>query len=371
MVGMNGSRRAALRRALQGLGASGAALTAGPSLQYFTGWDVQATEHMTTYLIPADGGAEACVVTGLDLPAAEADLAGGARVFAYRRGEAEAAFRAALEAAGLLGRPLAVERLRLRACEEDALRGGGAGPLLAGDGPLAACRQVKDGDELARVRRAVALGEEAFRAVLPHVRAGVREDEVARRLEAAILERGGHLGPKRAAVLTGPRSAFPHGQPGPTPLRPGDLVIVDFSARVEGYLCDITRTLAVGEVDAAWAAMAEAVLAANRAGVAAVRPGAICREPDAAVRAALRAAGLEKAFVHGTGHGIGLDLHEGPSLAATSADTLEPGHVVTVEPGVYLPGRGGIRIEDDVVVTATGAEVLTTLPRGLIRVPEA
>ncbi|HVB11184.1 MAG TPA: Xaa-Pro peptidase family protein [Bacillota bacterium] len=368
---MNESRRAALRRTLGALGADGAALTAGPSLQYFTGWDVQATEHMTTYLIPASGGGDACVVTGLDQPSAEADLGGRARVFAYRRGDVEATFHAALQAAGLAGKRLAVERLRLRGCEEDALRGGGSGELVAGDQPLAACRQVKDAGELASLRRAAALGEEAFRAVLPRIRAGVTEDEVALRLEAAILERGGHLGPKRAAVLTGARSAYPHGQPGAVPLRPGDLVIIDFSARVDGYLCDITRTLAVGEIDPSWAPTAAAVLAANRAGVAAVRPGESCQAPELAVRGVLGPAGLEAAFLHSTGHGIGLDLHEGPSLSRASRDTLAPGMVVTVEPGVYLPGRGGIRIEDDVIVTETGAEVLTTLPRELIQVPGA
>jgi Xaa-Pro aminopeptidase len=370
MAGMGEPRRAALLRVLASLGVQGVALTAGPSLQYFTGWDIQATEHMTTCLIPA-AGPEVCVVTGLDLPSAQADLGDGVRVFAYRRGEVEATFRAALQAAGLLGRRIAVERLRLRACEEDALRGGGAGELIAGDAPLTACRQVKDATELRHARTAAALGEEAFREVLPGIRAGVSEDEIARRLEAAILVRGGHLGPKRAAVLTGPRSAFPHGQPGPTPLRTGDLVIIDFSARVAGYLCDITRTLAVGAVDPSLRAMADTVTEANRAGVAAVKPGASCREPDQAVREVLRRAGLEAAFVHGTGHGIGLDLHEGPGLSAGSNDALAAGMVVTVEPGVYFPGRAGIRIEDDLIVTETGAEVLTSLPRGLIDVPGA
>ncbi len=364
---MPDSRRAALLAALRSVGAEGAALTAGPCLQYSTGWDVLPPEHMPDYLVSEAG--YACVVTGLDLPSAEADLGGRAKVFAYRPGEVEATLRAALQAAGLAGRAIAVERLRLRACEEDALRGGGAGELLAADGPLATCRQVKDEGELALARRAAALGEDAFRAVLPAIRAGVTEDEVALRLEAAILQRGGHLGPKRVAVLTGARSAYPHGQPGATPLRGGDLVIIDFSARVGGYLCDITRTLAVGAVDPSWQPIAAAVLAANRAGVAAVAPGQSCRAPEEAVRGVLREAGLEEAFVHGTGHGLGLDLHEGPSLSRASRDTLRPGMVVTVEPGVYLPGRGGIRIEDNVIVTATGAEVLTTLPRELIQVP--
>jgi Xaa-Pro dipeptidase len=369
MTAATAGRREALRGVLERLGVAGAALTPGPALRYFTGWDAQATEHLTVYLLPVRGH-ETCVVTALDREAAAAELDGQAEVFPYRRGEVAAAFHAALSAAGLLGAALAVEALRLRLGEAEALQAGGAGPLRGADGELAACRRVRDAAEIAASRRAVAVGEAAFRAVLPRVRAGVTEDEVARWLEAAILEQGGLPGPKRPAVLTGPRSAFPHGQSGATPLRPGDVVVVDWSARCDGYLCDITRTLAVGTPPPAAVDLADVVLRANRAGVAAVRPGAAASAPDAAVRAVLRAAGAEAAFVHGTGHGVGLDLHEGPSLGAASTDTLAAGMVVTVEPGVYLPGRFGIRIEDDVLVTAGGAEVLTTLPRELVRVPD-
>jgi Xaa-Pro aminopeptidase len=168
------------------------------------------------------------------------------------------------------------------------------------------------------------------------------------------------------AVLTGANSALPHGSSGGRELAPGDLLIVDIGAAVGGYHADITRTYVVAaEPDARQLELFEVVREAQRAGIAAARPGTPCREIDRAARSVIETAGFGAFFVHRTGHGLGLDVHEPPSLHAQNDEQLLEGAVITVEPGVYLPGYGGVRIEDDVVVTASGPEVLTRAPVGL------
>jgi len=160
-------------------------------------------------------------------------------------------------------------------------------------------------------------------------------------------------------VASGPNAAKPHARPGDRRLREGDLVILDFGCVVDGYCSDMTRTIVLGEVDAISTRLVEVVTAANLAGVAAVRAGVAASVVDAAARGVIAEAGWADAFAHGTGHGVGLDIHEAPRVGASSPDVLEIGDVVTVEPGVYLPGLGGARMEDSVVVTADGCTVLT------------
>ncbi|MDX1389634.1 MAG: M24 family metallopeptidase, partial [Acidobacteriota bacterium] len=167
-------------------------------------------------------------------------------------------------------------------------------------------------------------------------------------------------------VAAGPRSALPHARPSDRPLRRGDLVLFDFGATVDGYCSDMTRTFVLGPA-AEWQRDAhQAVAVAQEAATAALAAGVQSRDVDAAARETLRAAGLADRFGHGTGHGIGLEVHEAPRIYARSDDVLQAGSVVTVEPGVYLPGRGGIRIEDDVVVEEGGARVLTRFSRELV-----
>jgi Xaa-Pro aminopeptidase len=168
------------------------------------------------------------------------------------------------------------------------------------------------------------------------------------------------------AVLSGENSALPHGSSGRRELAPGDLLIVDIGAAVGGYHADITRTYVVGaEPDARQRELFEVVREAQRAGIAAAMPDTPCREIDRAARSVIEAAGLGANFVHRTGHGLGLEVHEPPSLHARNDERLAEGAVITVEPGVYFPDYGGVRIEDDVVVTASGPEVLTRAPIGL------
>jgi Xaa-Pro dipeptidase len=215
----------------------------------------------------------------------------------------------------------------------------------------------------------VAIAEAAWAATLPGMRAGVSEAEVASELTVALLRAGSEPElPFFPIVATGPNGAQPHAVPSERRLAPGDLVIVDWGARYEGYCSDLTRTVAVAgaPVPPRLAEAYQAVVAANLAGRAAVRAGVTGAAVDSAARAAIEAAGLGPYFVHRTGHGLGLECHEEPNINAGEKLPLPVGAVFTVEPGVYLPGVGGVRIEDDVAVTAGGGETLTTLGRDLV-----
>lgn len=209
----------------------------------------------------------------------------------------------------------------------------------------------------------------AAEGATPGLDGAVTEAGVARELEGRLVARGADGCAFPTIVAAGEHGARPHHQPTDRPLRHGDLVTVDGGARRQGYCADMTRLVAVGGLAAVDPRLAEAVgplTAAQQAGVAAAGDGVAAREVDAACRSALAAAGLADAFTHGTGHGIGLEVHEAPRVAPSSTATLTEHTVCTVEPGVYLPGVGGARIEDVVAVTADGAERLTTTPRDVI-----
>jgi Xaa-Pro aminopeptidase len=224
-------------------------------------------------------------------------------------------------------------------------------------------------DEVARLRAAAAglsaVAEAGFAAVRP----GIAEREVAGAIEAA-LRAGGYERPAfDTIVASGPNAALPHYRAGERRLSEGDLVVLDFGGVLDGYCSDLTRTVSVGTPSSDALRVHAAVLAAQRAAIDAVRPGVLASLVDTAARQVLDAKGLGEAFGHGTGHGLGLDVHEDPRVARTTAEspsaTLEAGMVITVEPGAYLAGWGGVRIEDDVLVTPTGSETLTSVPRDL------
>jgi Xaa-Pro aminopeptidase len=229
-------------------------------------------------------------------------------------------------------------------------------------------RAVKDGGELAAMRRAAALMDAAFADLLPQVRAGVSERELALALEYDLRRRGAEGVAFPFIVASGPNGAYPHARAGERILQPGDLVTFDVGARVAGYCSDMTRTVAVGEPGRRAREVYAAVSAALDAALAAVRAGAACRDVDAAARSVLAGAGLDEAFGHGLGHGVGLAVHEAPRLSrhTPEGERLLPGMVITIEPGVYLPGWGGVRIEEEVVVGEGGYELLTRSPRQLL-----
>ncbi|MFP5487266.1 MAG: M24 family metallopeptidase, partial [Acidimicrobiia bacterium] len=206
----------------------------------------------------------------------------------------------------------------------------------------------------------------ALASVLPELETGPTELAFAAALEAEMRAGGADDISFDTIVASGPNGSRPHHQPGPRRIEPGDLVVVDFGALVDGYHSDMTRTIPVGGVgalDDTQRRMLEVVTAAQAAGVAAVAAGAPVAGVDAACRAVIDDAGWGEAFVHGTGHGVGLDIHEAPGVNGTSTASLAAGQVVTVEPGVYLPGHGGVRVEDTVVVTSDGCHPLTCAPK--------
>jgi Xaa-Pro aminopeptidase len=227
-------------------------------------------------------------------------------------------------------------------------------------------RRTKDAGELARLAAAATIADQALNEVRPQLDQGLTEEAFGRTLDFE-MRRWGASGPSfDTIVASGPNAAMPHHRPGSRVIRGGEPVVLDFGARFDGYCSDMTRTVWVGEVaDPTLRRAVDVVLASQAAGVAAVRAGISCADVDQACRQVIADAGWADFFVHGTGHGVGLDIHEAPSVAATSTDTLEAGNVVTVEPGVYLPGLGGVRIEDTVVVTADGCRPLTSTPKDL------
>ncbi len=224
-------------------------------------------------------------------------------------------------------------------------------------------RRVKDQGELDRLRRAADIADQALEAVRPMLGRRHTEVEIARALELAMAERGADDLSFPTIVASGPNSALPHAVPTDRAIESGDLLIIDFGAKVDGYGSDMTRSFLIGDCSPEQRRIHDAVVEAQAAGVATVRAGAGELDVDTACRSVLESHGLGPAFVHGTGHGIGLEIHEAPLLSARATGTLQLDSVITVEPGAYLAEVGGVRIEDSVVVTEAGCEPITRSPK--------
>ena len=229
-------------------------------------------------------------------------------------------------------------------------------------------RMVKDEDELARIRAAVIMGANLFDCVLAVLRPGIKESEVAAEMEYAARRAGAEAMSFPTIIASGVRSALPHGRASDQPVAPGAFVVCDFGVILEGYCSDQTRTVWVGPTSEEARRAYEAVREAQQAAIDAVRPGVSVGEVDAAARKVLRRNGLGRYFTHSTGHGVGLEIHEAPRVAAGQKEVLQPGMVITIEPGVYFPGKWGVRIEDMVAVTAGGCEVLTPTKKDFLAV---
>jgi Xaa-Pro aminopeptidase len=220
-------------------------------------------------------------------------------------------------------------------------------------------RMVKDEDELAVIRSAVNLGAKLFDRALEVIRPGVKECDVAAEMEYAARRAGAEAMSFSTIIASGERSALPHGRASDKPIKPGGFAVCDFGVILGGYCSDQTRTVWVGSVSEDARVAYEAVLEAQLAAIAAVRPGMSVGDVDGAARKVLRKRGLGRYFTHSTGHGVGLEIHEAPRVGAGQKTVLQPGMVITIEPGVYFPGKWGVRIEDMVTVTARGCDVLT------------
>jgi Xaa-Pro aminopeptidase len=246
----------------------------------------------------------------------------------------------------------------------EKLRAGGAS-LVATGGLVEKLRAVKDEAELEAIRRAAEVTDEAYLRLALESFCGRREIDLAWRMRELFHELGADDEAFSTIVGSGPVGALPHAEPGKRVVQEGDLVVVDAGARIDGYCADCTRTFACGEPPAELRRAYEVCLVAQEAGVAAVRPGAVAGEVDAAARELIETSEFAGRFGHGLGHGVGVEVHEAPTLRAESEDVLEAGNVVTIEPGIYLEGLGGVRIEDLLIVTDEGARVLTKFPKEL------
>lgn len=224
-------------------------------------------------------------------------------------------------------------------------------------------RLIKDEDELAAITAAARITDFALQAVTSDLEPGVTERQVAWRLEVAMRDMGSHGPAFPTCVAAGPNSARPHHDPSDRQISAGEPIVIDMGATVDGYCADLTRTIMLGDPPPEFRERYNAVLRAQLAALEHIGAGMTGKEADSIARAAIADAGFGDQFIHGLGHGVGLLIHEGPSLGASSDDRLEPGHVVTIEPGIYLEGWGGIRIEDLAVVTSDGLAVLSNAPK--------
>jgi Xaa-Pro aminopeptidase len=254
------------------------------------------------------------------------------------------------------------------AVARDWMNAAGGAQVLPTNGIVAGLRSIKDENELANLREAIALADDALAAGLVSIRTGMTENELAWFIESYMRTHGAQGVAFDLTVACGPNSARPHARASGTWLEAGQPIVIDMGAKVRGYRSDLTRTLVVGEPkdEARFWEVYNTVLRAQVATEAVIRPGMTAPEVDAVARDFISAAGYGDCFDHGLGHGVGLEIHEQPFLSRTSTAVIRPGMVITIEPGIYLPGWGGVRIEDIVLITENGAEVLTRSPKNPI-----
>jgi Xaa-Pro aminopeptidase len=274
-------------------------------------------------------------------------------------------FRRALQSLGLDGKRIGVEPRQMRLLEYNYIHSGAPGAEFPDASEVVSRLRVhKDEREIASMRKAVRVAQAALEATLSLVKIGMTEQELAAELLLQLLRAGTQPELSFSPIVSsGPNSANPHASPSERKLQPGDLLVVDWGALADGYVSDLTRTFAVGEVEAEYQKIHRIVQEANAAGRAASKPGVPCANVDIAARSVIEKAGYGQYFTHRTGHGIGMEGHEDPYMRGDNLQLLEPGMTFTVEPGIYLPGRNGVRIEDNMAITAQGADCLSDMPR--------
>lgn len=344
------------------------------NLRYLSGLKFHHGKRLTLAIVPADGAPPCFVIPALELNQAQAKTQIPMRFFPWSdaAGPAEALRDALATAIGpeLRGRPIGVEYTAMRVMELRALEAAlpdlrtvDAIPLLS------ELRMVKDAQELALMTEAVRIIEVALANAIAQIGPGMTERRLSKIISEEVAAAGGEGETFENIVASGPHGASPHHSNTDRAFQPGDLIIIDCGALYGGYGSDITRTIAYGEPDEEARRVYELVKRANAAGCAASRPEATGTEIDAAARRVIAEGGYGEHFIHRTGHGLGLEGHELPNIVAGSDEPLAPGTTFTVEPGIYLPGKLGVRIEDNLVITASGARSLTSFERELIVIP--
>jgi Xaa-Pro dipeptidase len=364
---MTFSRLERLRTSLAQANLEAVMLNPGPSLTYLTQLHFHLMERPVVLLVARDKD-PVIVLPELEMPKTNL-FPYKVNAFPYGEdpSEWEVVFHNAIFSLGLDGKKIGVEPRQLRLLEFQYVRNGAPeAEFPDASAALGSLRLRKDEAEVTAIRRAVQIAQEALEATIPFIKIGLTEKEIAAALMVQLFKNGSEPElPFSPIVSSGPNSANPHASPSERKLQSGDLLVVDWGATKDGYISDLTRTFAVGEVEPEFKKIAEIVLAANKAGLLAGRPGAPCANVDNAARNVIEQASYGKFFTHRTGHGIGMDEHEEPYIRGDNFQMLYPGMTYTVEPGIYLPDRGGVRIEDNVVVTKEGVEVLSDMQREL------
>lgn len=362
------ARQERLRTLARERNADAVALVPGANMVYFTGLHYHLSERPTIALVLSGGGmafiSPKLEYSKLQDRLEELDVQ---EVFTWSDEDGyEGAFQQTAEKLGLRGGVLGVDDVTMRVFEWLAFSAHAPGLHVAGFGQdLLNLRAIKNADEIDAMRQAIKLSEKSLEETLEHIKAGMTEREIATILVSRLQANGSQGLSFDPIVLIGEKSALPHGVVGNRELREGDFLLFDFGGMVNGYPADITRTFVYGTPTDEMSAIYEAVQGANAAARAVVRPGITGDEIDRAAREVIEAAGFGEYFFHRTGHGLGLEVHELPQIAAGETLPLVPGMVFTIEPGIYIVGSGGVRIEDNIVVTEDGSESLTTFPRDM------
>ena len=366
---MNERRLNNLRLQMSAYQMDGVALVPGPNMVYFSDIHAHLSERPIALFVPTQDE-PAIIIPSLEAMKARTAGISEERIFDWSDEVwFEGAFQAAAEALGLSNWSLGVETLYMRVLESRQLLKSAPGlDILSADELISGLRGIKDDDEIATMERAVAVAEQAMNTLLPNIQIGMSEKQIAAMLTQELLDAGADAVAFGPIVASGPNSAIPHAVPTDRQIQEGDLLLFDWGALIDGYASDITRTFAVGELSPELREIYEAVRLANEAGKSAVRPSTAAQEVDRAARRVIEQAGYGEKYIHRTGHGLALEVHEEPRRVEGNMVSLQVGNVFTVEPGIYLDGLGGVRIEDDVLVTVEGHRSLTSLPRDLISV---
>jgi len=365
---MNQVRLQRLEKEVLAHGLDGIAVMPGPNMVYLSGIHAHVSERPILLLLPADDD------PAIIMPTMEAEKARAAgipeeRIFGWSDDEGyTSAFQLACAQLELSDFLLGVEALHMRVMELELLHRYAPGLTTTHAEPiLGALRQIKDANEIASMEKAIAVAQRAMEKLIPRIQLGQSEKKIASMLTQELFEAGGQSAAFDPIVSAGPNAASPHAVPTNRPIQAGDLLVIDWGVLMEDYPSDITRTFAVGSVEPEFKKIYEIVREANAAAKSVAKPGVSGRDVDRAARKVIEDANYGAYFFHRTGHGLGLEIHEPPYMMEGNTEALAEGQVFTIEPGIYLTGRAGVRIEDDVVITADGCRSLTTLPRELVQ----
>jgi Xaa-Pro dipeptidase len=364
---MHGDRVKKLRAKLKKFELDALAVIPGASMFYLTGLSFHLSERPKVTIFTTEAR-PILILPKLELAKAEASSLEFS-FYTYEEDEASrtSAFQKAANTIGVDQLKLGFEPLSMRAFELNLMKNSMPGTsFISAPGVTAELRNIKDDFEISSIRKAVSIAEKAMMDTIPLIKVGMTERELAADLVVNLLRCGSEPElPFFPIVASGPNSALPHAVPTNRKFQVGDLLILDWGARVNGYVSDLTRTFAIGDLNEEMKKIYEVVKAANRAGLQAIGPDIPCSDIDRASRSVITSEGFGEYFIHRTGHGFGLEAHEGPYIREDNEELLAPGMTFTVEPGIYIPNQGGVRIEDNVFVTPDGGDSLSTFSREL------